>query len=88
VDLIESVAHEFSTDFPYRRTTISDTPMLLLDDFYNQKKVLTPFEALFTATYVISLGPYSISQSELDEHPGGVNVGFLCVILDDEEPLI
>ena len=85
VDLIEFVEYEIRTDFPYGMTTISDTQMLLLDDFDNEKKDFILFEAPFTATYVLSLGPYEIRQDELDEHPGGLNVGCLYVIPEDEE---
>lgn len=86
VDLIEFVEYEIRTDFPYGRTTISDSQMFLLDDFDNEKKDFMLFEAPFTARYVISLGPYEVSQDELDEHPGGINVGCLYVIPEDEEP--
>jgi hypothetical protein len=85
VDLIEFVEYEIRTDFPYGMTTISDTQMLLLDDFDNEKKDFILFEAPFTATYVLSLGPYEIRQDDLDEHPGGLNVGCLYVIPEDEE---
>jgi hypothetical protein len=85
VDLIEFVEYEIRTDFPYGMTTISDTQMLLLDDFDNEQKDFMLFEAPFTATYVLSLGPYEIRQDDLDEHPGGLNVGCLYVIPEDEE---
>jgi hypothetical protein len=43
-------------------------------------------ETPFTAIYVISLGPYEISQSELDDHPGVIDVGCLYVIPEEEQP--
>jgi hypothetical protein len=85
VDLIEFVEYEIRTDFPYGMTTISDTQMLLLDDFDNEKKDFILFEAPYTARYVISLGPYELPQSELDDHPGGIDVGCLYVIPEEEE---
>lgn len=86
VDLIEFVEYEIRTDFPYGDTSIWDSQMVLLDDFDNEQKDVMLFEAPFTARYVITLGPYSLSQSELDDHPGGLDAGCLYVIPEDEEP--
>jgi len=87
VDLEEQLEYEIRTDFPYGVTSISDGQMFLLDSFENEggsQNSLT-FLAPFTARYVLSLGPYSISQSELDQNAGGIAVGCLWVIPLEEE---
>jgi hypothetical protein len=87
VDLEEQVQYEIRTDFPYGVTSISDTQMFLLDSFENEGggEDSLNFLAPYTARYVLSLGPYSISQSELDQNPGGIAVGCLWVIPLEEE---
>ena len=87
VDLEEQLEYEIRTDFPYGTTSISDSQMFLLDSFENQGggDNSLNFLAPFTARYVLSLGPYSIPQSELDQHPGGIAVGCLWVIPLEEE---
>ena len=80
VDLEEQIEYEIRTDFPYGLTSISDGQMFLLDSFENGSADHMMFLAPFTARYVISMGPYSISQQELDQNPAGVNVGCLWVI--------
>ena len=80
VDLEEQIEYEIRTDFPYGLTSVSDAQMFLLDSFENSSADHLMFLAPFTARYVISLGPYSISQVELDQHPAGLNVGCLWVI--------
>lgn len=87
VDLEEQLEYEIRTDFPYGVTSISDTQMFLLDSFENEGggEDSLNFLAPFTARYVLSLGPYSISQSELDQNPGGIAVGCLWVIPLEEE---
>jgi len=85
VDLEEQLEYEIRTDFPYGSTSISDSQMFLLDSFENDQTDSLIFLAPFTARYVLSLGPYSISQSQLDENPGGISVGCLWVIPQEEE---
>jgi len=87
VDLEEQLEYEIRTDFPYGTTSISDSQMFLLDSFENEggSQNSLNFLAPFTARYVLSLGPYSLSQSELDQNPGGISVGCLWVIPLEEE---
>jgi len=87
VDLEEQLEYEIRTDFPYGTTSISDSQMFLLDSFENQGggDNSLNFLAPFTARYVLSLGPYSIPQSELDQHPGGIASGCLWVIPLEEQ---
>ena len=87
VDLEEQLEYEIRTDFPYGVTSISDTQMFLLDSFENEGggEDSLNFLAPFTARYVLSLGPYSIPQSELDQNLGGIAVGCLWVIPQEEE---
>lgn len=80
VDLEQDIEYEIRTGFPYGETQISDTQMFLLASFENSKKDSMLFTASFTARYVLSLGPYSISQEKLDQNPGGVDAGCLWVI--------
>ena len=84
VDLEEQLEYEIRTDFPYGTTSISDSQMFLLDSFENEQTDSMVYLAPFTARYVLSLGPYSLSQSELDQHPGGIPVGCLWVIPVEE----
>lgn len=80
VDLEQDQMYEIRTDFPYGDTSIFDTQMFLLDSFANSKKDTVDFVAPFTARYVIALGPYSITQRDLDDSSGAVNAGCLYVI--------
>lgn len=84
VDLEQERPYEIRTDFPYGETQISDTQMLLLASFENSRRDHMLFTAPFTARYVISLGPYSISQATLEAAPGGVNAGCLWVVPQEE----
>ncbi len=80
VDLEQDWVYEIRTGFPYGETQISDTQMFLLASFDNHKKDSLLFTAPYAARYVISLGPYSISDETLKANPGGVNAGCLWVI--------
>lgn len=80
VDLEEDTAYEIRTDFPYGETQISDTQMFLLASFQNSGRDSMLFTAPYSARYVISLGPYSISEDTLEDNPSGVDVGCLWVI--------
>lgn len=83
VDLEEDTEYEIRTDFPYGETQISDTQMYLLASFDNTKRDRLLFTAPYTARYVLSLGPYSISDSTLEDNPGGMDAGCLWVIPQD-----
>lgn len=80
VDLEEDTEYEIRTGFPYGETQISDTQMFLLDSFDNSKHDHLLFTAPYTARYVLSLGPYTISEDTLKASPGGVDAGCLWVI--------
>lgn len=80
VDLEQQVEYEIRTDFSYGETQISDTQMFLLASFQNARRDHMLFTAPFTARYVISLGPYTISEDTLEANPGGVKAGCLWVI--------
>ena len=84
VDLEQDQTYEIRTDFPYGETYIFDSQMFLLDSFVNSKKDTVDFVAPFTARYVIALGPYSITQRDLDDSNGAVNAGCLYVIPVEE----
>ncbi|MEE8537252.1 MAG: PASTA domain-containing protein [Acidobacteriota bacterium] len=84
VDLEQDETYEIRTDFPYGETFIFDSQMFLLDSFVNGKVDAVEFVALFTARYVIALGPYKITQSDLDESNGAVHAGCLYVIPVEE----
>jgi hypothetical protein len=86
-DLEEQLEYEVRTEFPYGSTSISDSQMFLLESFDNEEDDAVVFLAPFTARYVLSLGPYSVPQSELDQSPGGISVGCLWVTpLEDGTP--
>ncbi|MFQ5921642.1 MAG: PASTA domain-containing protein [Anaerolineales bacterium] len=80
VDLEQDETYEIRTDFPYGETFIFDAQMFLLDSFVNSKKDAVDFVAPFTARYVVALGPYSITQRDLDQSNGAVDAGCLYVI--------
>ena len=80
VDLEQDQKYQILTDFPYGETSLFDSQMFLLDSFTNSKQDTVDFIAPFTARYVIALGPYSITQSDLDDSNGAVHAGCLYVI--------
>lgn len=80
VDLEQDQMYEVRTDFPYGETSIFDSQMFLLDSFTNSKEDTIDFVAPFTARYVIALGPFSITQGDLDDSNGAVDAGCLYVI--------
>lgn len=84
VDLEQDQKYEIRTDFSYGETSIFDSQMFLLDSFTNSKEDTVDFIAPFTARYVIALGPYSITQRDLDDSNGAVVAGCLFVIPVDE----
>lgn len=76
---------EIRTDFRFGETTISDSLMILLDDFDNGREDSMLFIPEWTGWYVISLGPFKIGQAQLDAHPEGVSAGCLWVLPQMEE---
>jgi hypothetical protein len=84
VYLREGNVYEIKTDFSDGKTSIFDYRMVLLASFKNQEGDYMIFEPEWTAWYVISLGPYEVSQNELDKHPDGVPAGCLWVHLIEE----
>lgn len=80
VDLEQDQMYEIRTDFKYGETSIFDSQMFLLDSFVNSKTDTVDFVAPYTARYVIALGPFSITQRDLDNSGGAVNAGCLFVI--------
>lgn len=84
VYLREGDQYEIKTDFQYGWTSIFDYRMYLLDEFKNKAEESLVFEPEWTAWYVLSLGPYEVSQNELDKYPDGVPSGCLWVHLLEE----
>jgi len=84
VDLEQDEKYQILTDFPYGETSIFDSQMFLLDSFTNSKQDTVDFVAPFTARYVIALGPFSITQNDLDSSDGAVHAGCLYVIPVEE----
>ena len=80
VDLEQDQMYEIRTDFKYGQTSIFDSQMFLLESFVNSKTDTVDFVAPYTARYVIALGPFSITQRDLDNSNGAVNAGCLYVI--------
>lgn len=79
VYLNEDERYEIRTDFPYGHTTIFEYRMIIVASFDNQRSDYVNFTPAWTGWYVISLGPWQISQHELDKYPGGVPAGCLWV---------
>jgi hypothetical protein len=81
VYLDEGERYKIKTDFPYGRTVILDYRMVEMVSFYNNRSDFVYYEPQWSGWYIISLGPYQISQAELDNNPTGVPVGCLWVLL-------
>ena len=79
VYLNEDERYEIRTDFPYGHTTIFEYRMIIVASFDNQRSDYVLFTPAWTGWYVISLGPWQISQQELDKYPSGVPAGCLWV---------
>jgi len=79
VYLNEDERYEIRTDFPYGQTTIFEYRMIIVASFDNQRSDYVFFTPAWTGWYVISLGPYQISQQELDKYPSGVPAGCVSV---------
>jgi hypothetical protein len=82
VELDEGVRYEVRTDFPYGRTQISDYRMYLMSEFDNATNDSTTFKPLAPGSYVISLGPYEVSKSQL-ESKGSLAAGCLWITPED-----
>jgi hypothetical protein len=85
VYLEEEERYEIKTDFDQGETKISDYRMIVLASFENRVVDSLFFEPQWTGWYVISLGPYRVSQGELDAWPDGVPAGCLWVFPPEEE---
>lgn len=81
VYLEEGERYQIKADFPYGRTVILDYRMVEMVSFDNNRSDYVYYEPQWSGWYVISLGPYQISQAELDNNPTGVPVGCLWVLL-------
>jgi hypothetical protein len=85
VYLEEEERYEIRTDFNQGETKISDYQMIVLALFDNVADDNLFFEPQWTGWYVISLGPYRVSQGDLDAWPDGVPAGCLWVFPPEEE---
>lgn len=81
VYLEEGERYQIKSDFPYGRTTVLDYRMDEMVSFNNNQSDYVYYKPQWSGWYVISLGPYQISQAELDSNPTGVPVGCLWVLL-------
>jgi len=84
VSLEQDRPYTISTDFAYGRTGIYDYQMNELDSFSNDEADSLIFEPETNGDYVLALGPFEVSQGELDSHPGGIPAGCLFVTLPEE----
>jgi len=84
VSLEQDRPYEISTDFSSGRTGIYDYQMNELDSFSNDDADSMVYEPETSGEYVLALGPFEVSQSDLDSHPGGIPAGCLYVSLPEE----
>jgi len=84
VELNEDEKYTIKTDFDPGSTTIHDYRMVVLKSFDNASKDKMTFTPETPGYYVISLGPYSISDDTLKDNPGGVPAGCLWISPVDE----
>jgi len=84
VELIEDERYTIKTDFDSGSTTIHDYRMVVLKSFDNASKDTMTYSPETPGYYVISLGPYSISDDTLKDNPGGVPAGCLWISPVDE----
>lgn len=82
VELDEGVRYSVSTDFQQGSTQISDYRMYLLAEFENAARSSIDVKPLAPGRYVISLGPYEVSKSEL-EREGSISAGCLWITPED-----
>ena len=84
VELNEDEKYTIKTDFDSGSTTIHDYRMVVLKTFDNESKNKMTYTPETPGFYVISLGPYSISDDTLMDNPGGVPAGCLWISPEDE----
>jgi hypothetical protein len=82
VELDEGVRYNIRTDFSHGDTQVSDYRMYLMTEFDNKERDSVDFTPLAPGQYVISLGPYEISKSELEQE-GFINAGCLWITPED-----
>jgi hypothetical protein len=80
VELDGELEYRISTEFAYGETWISDSLMYVY--VFYQNPITSPriFKPPQTDVYVITMGPYSISQSSLDSAGGAVAAGCLWIV--------
>ena len=82
VELDEGVRYNVRTDFRYGKTQVSDYRMYLMEEFENKEMASIDFTPPAPGRYVISLGPYEVSKSELEQQ-GFLNAGCLWITPED-----
>ena len=82
VALDEGIRYEVRTDFAYGRTQISDYRMYLMAEFDNANADSIIFKPLAPGRYVISLGPYEVSKTKLQDE-GSLSAGCLWITPED-----
>lgn len=80
IELDEDVDYAISTEFAYGETWLSDVLMYVYAFYQNPITNPRIFRPPQTDVYVITMGPYSISQSSLDSAGGAVSAGCLWVV--------
>lgn len=79
VELDEGVTYRFETNFDEGQTRISDYRMATQKVFDNDRKDHVDFRPLASGRYVISIGPYHISEDVLREAGGRLDGGCLWI---------
>ena len=82
VDLDEGVSYNVRTDFRQGATQVSDYRMYLMTEFDNKEEDSVDFKPLAPGRYVISLGPYEVSKSDLEQE-GIIKAGCLWITPED-----
>jgi hypothetical protein len=82
VNLEEGVRYTVETDFAQGHTQISDYRMYLIAEFDNATSDSIDFTPLAPGRYVISLGPYKVEKSKL-ENGGVISAGCLWITPED-----
>jgi hypothetical protein len=82
VELDEGISYNVRTDFAHGRTQVSDYRMYLLAEFENAARDSIDVTPLAPGRYVISLGPYEVSKSDL-EREGSISAGCLWITPED-----
>lgn len=84
VELNEDEKYTIKSDFDSGSTTLHDYRMVVLKSFDNASKDKMTYRPETSGFYVISLGPYSISDDKLKDNPGGVPAGCLWISPEEE----